>query len=53
MNGTAVDDGVWPPFCGESYPLERTAGDPVICTRLVHDEDEQHHNDETGFQWWG
>lgn len=52
MEGTCVDDAVWPPFCGAAYPPEQTAGEPMICTRLVHDENEKHMNEETGFSWW-
>jgi len=49
---TAVDETVWPPFCGVVYPINRTAGDPVVCTKLTHRPDEQHHNEETGWSWW-
>lgn len=52
MNGTCDDSAVWPPFCGEVYPEDKVAGEKVICTRLVHDADEKHFNEELWFEWW-
>jgi hypothetical protein len=43
----------WRPYCGFNFPLERTAGVPIICDRQVHNtEKEKHFNSETGFSWW-
>ena len=43
----------WRPFCGFVYPLTKTAGTPVICTRQPHDTmRERHYNEDTGFHWW-
>jgi hypothetical protein len=42
----------WFPYCGQEYPLERTAGRPVICDRSIHGPDVKHHNSELGWSWW-
>lgn len=52
MECTGVDSAVWPPYCGVQYPPEQTAGPPMICTLPVHDQDQKHVNEETGFSWW-
>jgi hypothetical protein len=42
-----------PPLCGELYPREKVAGDPVpACIRFEHGENEK-HQDENGFEWYG
>lgn len=48
-----MDEG-WRPFCGALWPLERTAGPPVVCTRSRHNVHQvKHRNDKLGFEWWG
>lgn len=46
---TATD---WRPFCGMVWPLAKTAGDPVVCTRMLHSDVEKHYNDELGIAWY-
>lgn len=49
----SLDELTWKPYCGAVYPLEKVAGDPVICDRNPHDGATKHRNSETGFEWWG
>lgn len=43
----------WRPYCGFVYPLSKTAGTPIICTRQVHNvTKERHYNEDSGFSWW-
>lgn len=52
-------DVPWPdgaPMCGAVYPLEKVAGDPVLCDSEPHPVTGpaavKHRHAETGFEWW-
>lgn len=40
------------PYCGEHYPEDKIAGDPIVCDLDVHGDDTRHLNKELGFEWW-
>lgn len=42
----------WLPYCGSAYPLEKVAGDPLVCDQEQHGPSVKHLNSETGFAWW-
>ena len=54
MAEVAIEDrDEWRPFCGRVYPVERTAGSPMVCTISPHDTRTiKHLNIDTGFSWW-